>query len=107
MQCALEQMKVLENWTPEKAVPQFDPRANGDVGIMNFLTPTFQEKNKNQTFTPALVRGEPNHDNLDEFLRVRLTEDGRPLLEKFYPRIDHGNGYQEYVSKEMTPDFRI
>ena len=64
-----------------------------------------KRKNKSQTFYPALLRGKPNHANLDELLKVRLTEDGRPLLEKFYPAIDHGKGYLEYVSREMTPGF--
>ena len=106
MQCTMEQIKVLEGWTPDNAVPPFHPRANGDIGTMNFLAPAFEKKDKNQSWTPALVGGIPNHDNLDEFLKIRSAPDGQPVLDKFYPRIDHGNGHVEYVSREMTEDFR-
>ena len=66
MKCVLEQIKVLETWTPEKAVPLFDiKRANGNVGVMNFLTPVYQIKEKKQRFYPLLRHGTSRHDNVD------------------------------------------
>ena len=53
MKCLLEQMKVLETWTPEEAVPLCDvKKTNGNVGVMNFMTPVFQIKDKKQEFFP-------------------------------------------------------
>ena len=107
MKCLLEQIEVFETWTPEEAVPLCDvKKTNGNVGVMNFMTPVFQIKEKKQQFFPLLRHGTPNHDNVDEFLKVRPDENGRPLLDGFHPRIDHGNGLLEYVSKEMVPNFR-
>ena len=85
-----------ERWAPAAVVPPFDAEvAGGYAGVWNYAQPR-QVIGKKQRYKPLILHAEPNHDDLDEFWRIRLNSTGEPVLNQFKPRVDHPGNWCEY-----------
>ena len=84
---------VLEGWTPERAVPEFDlQKAAGNPGHWNNLTPVFNKmgasSRKPQLYYPLILHAKPDHAMLQKFLDIRKNSKGESLLQQCVERLE-------------------
>ena len=99
---ALEQQRqVLQDWTPETAVPPFSiAKAAGSPGVWNYTQPN-ETKGTNKETRPFIVRAQPEPGMFDEFLRIRTTEDGSTLRDLFHEPVTREDGKILYPFKQI------
>ena len=87
------QAELLEDWTPDDCVPEFNvARAAGVPGHWNYLQPR-EKRGKKQEHIPPLTRGDLKIERVMEFLRVRDRMNDLPILYQFQEQVAHSNGW--------------